>query len=368
MPRGEADGQTVRDWAPSVWRWDGHAFSEWARRWVDHDDFVVWLMEPARPMPEGLLACVGMDDASARAWLDQVGGARERLEQVMHSGAWSGDASELGLAREGAVAAGGCWIGPGQRFGLLALAVRKDGFHDGELDAMHWISAALRSRLATSEAGSARMLVGSMGRLLYADPICRLQAISEGLSLSEVVDRIEGVLQQRWPELAPGAEGDMVMMVGAEPRWVAVQRRRAVDVAEAEHWVIEMRRMEAPDLPVVEELEDRRLAAALRFIHERYAESPSLGDIADASEMSPYHFHRVFSRGVGISPRRYLQLRQVQMAKWRLRTERTGVGAIAEETGFANHGHFASAFRRAVGLSPTRYRERWMNLLRSGAD
>ncbi len=366
MSKAQDEARAPDDWAPSLWKWDGRAFSDWVRRWVDHDAFVVWLVEPGRPEGDGLLACTGVDVESAAVWLERAAYARKLLEQMMSAGAWAGAAETLGLPVRAQAAVGGCWIAPAQRFGLLALALRPSEFRDAELDALRWMAAALHSRLTASEAGISRLLLGGMGRLLYADPICRLQAISEGLVLAELIERIERIRRQRWPELPPGGEADMVIPVGSEPRWVAVQRRRAVELDAADHWLVELRRMdEGLDLPIVEELEDDRLAMALRYIHERYAESPPLGSMAEASGMSPYHFHRVFVREVGVSPRRYLQLRQLQMAKWRLRTERTTIGQIAEESGFANHGHFASAFRRAAGVSPMRYRERWIDRFRA---
>src|SRR5205823_2851723 len=59
-----------------------------------------------------------------------------------------------------------------------------------------------------------------------------------------------------------------------------------------------------------ENIEDRtdyrRIARAIRFLAERYAEQPSLEDAADAAGLSAFHFQRTFTRYVGISPKSFV--------------------------------------------------------------
>jgi len=105
-------------------------------------------------------------------------------------------------------------------------------------------------------------------------------------------------------------------------------------------------------------VEDERIALAVAYLHDHYHLASSLAQIAEVVHISPFHFHRLFTRQVGLSPKHYLQHKQLQVARWLLRTSRMPVGEIAARIGFASHGHFTSTFHRIVGASPTDYRER----------
>ncbi len=50
----------------------------------------------------------------------------------------------------------------------------------------------------------------------------------------------------------------------------------------------------------------RRMARAIRFLTEHYSEQPSLEDAAGAAGLSPFHFQRVFTRYVGVSPKSFV--------------------------------------------------------------
>ena len=53
-------------------------------------------------------------------------------------------------------------------------------------------------------------------------------------------------------------------------------------------------------------LDYRRIEEALQFIEENFHCQPSLQEIAANVHVSEYHFQRLFSRWVGISPKRFL--------------------------------------------------------------
>jgi AraC family transcriptional regulator of adaptative response/methylated-DNA-[protein]-cysteine methyltransferase len=50
----------------------------------------------------------------------------------------------------------------------------------------------------------------------------------------------------------------------------------------------------------------RRMARAIRFLTENYQDQPSLDDAAAAAGLSPFHFQRVFTRYVGVSPKTFV--------------------------------------------------------------
>ncbi len=65
-----------------------------------------------------------------------------------------------------------------------------------------------------------------------------------------------------------------------------------------------------------------RMAEAIRYLDENWDRRPNLDDVAAAVHLSKYHFQRLFSRWVGISPKRFLQFRTLERARALLREPR----------------------------------------------
>jgi AraC family transcriptional regulator of adaptative response/methylated-DNA-[protein]-cysteine methyltransferase len=58
-----------------------------------------------------------------------------------------------------------------------------------------------------------------------------------------------------------------------------------------------------------------RIEKAIQFLAENFHSQPSLKEIAAKIHVSEYHFQRLFSRWVGISPKRFLQFLTKEYAK-----------------------------------------------------
>lgn len=50
-----------------------------------------------------------------------------------------------------------------------------------------------------------------------------------------------------------------------------------------------------------------RIEKSLIFLEKNFQRQPSLKEIAQSAYISEYHFQRLFTRWVGISPKRFLQ-------------------------------------------------------------
>ena len=59
----------------------------------------------------------------------------------------------------------------------------------------------------------------------------------------------------------------------------------------------------------------RRIARAIRFLSDHYLEQPRLEDAAAAAALSPFHFQRIFTRYVGISPKAFVGALTLDHAK-----------------------------------------------------
>ena len=80
----------------------------------------------------------------------------------------------------------------------------------------------------------------------------------------------------------------------------------------------------------------------------------SLGDLANRMNMSPAHFQRVFSRWVGVSPKRYQQYLTLNHAKHLLQNRMTILGT-AHETGLSGSGRLHDLFIKWEAMSPGTY-------------
>jgi AraC family transcriptional regulator len=77
--------------------------------------------------------------------------------------------------------------------------------------------------------------------------------------------------------------------------------------------------------------------------------------LAKLAGRSPFHFTRVFTRSVGVSPHRYVVHLRLQRAIDLVRAGRTGLAEIAACTGFADQSHLSRWVRRVHGVSLTQF-------------
>lgn len=80
----------------------------------------------------------------------------------------------------------------------------------------------------------------------------------------------------------------------------------------------------------------------------------SLDELAAKMDMSPAHFQRIFSRWVGVSPKRYQQYLRLDHAK-ALLTKNFTTLATADAVGLSGSGRLHDLFLRWEGMSPGEY-------------
>jgi AraC-like DNA-binding protein len=81
-----------------------------------------------------------------------------------------------------------------------------------------------------------------------------------------------------------------------------------------------------------------------------------LSDVAREACLSPFHFHRVFTRAFNETPHRYLTRQRMEKARALLARKDRSVTEVCLETGFESAGTFSSLFRRYFGVSPREFR------------
>jgi len=83
--------------------------------------------------------------------------------------------------------------------------------------------------------------------------------------------------------------------------------------------------------------------------------TPSLAELANAVQLSPSYFHRLFKRATGVSPKEYALARRAARVRDRLAAAGTVTEAIYG-AGFASSGRFYSSSTEMLGMRPSTYR------------
>jgi AraC family transcriptional regulator len=100
----------------------------------------------------------------------------------------------------------------------------------------------------------------------------------------------------------------------------------------------------------------RRLLRGRDFLLASLQDPIRLKDVAQAANLSPFHFHRSFARVFRETPHQYLTRHRLEMAARLLRSTEMSVTAVGLEAGFESVAAFSDIFRRYHGKSPLRYR------------
>jgi AraC family transcriptional regulator len=102
---------------------------------------------------------------------------------------------------------------------------------------------------------------------------------------------------------------------------------------------------------------DRRRAVEAALFVDHHAHDPlSLSSVARESGLSPFHFLRLFTRVLGVTPHQHLVRARLRRAARLLVKDTRSVTDIAYEVGFGDLSNFVRTFRRAAGVSPGRFR------------
>lgn len=105
-----------------------------------------------------------------------------------------------------------------------------------------------------------------------------------------------------------------------------------------------------------------RIAQAIAYINENFKEQPNLGNIAAAVNLSPFHFQRLFSDWVGVSPKKFMQFTSIKYAKGLLHEQHATLLDTAYETGFSGTSRLHDLFISIEGMTPGEFKNGGANL------
>ncbi|QGZ93726.1 helix-turn-helix domain-containing protein [Terricaulis silvestris] len=101
-----------------------------------------------------------------------------------------------------------------------------------------------------------------------------------------------------------------------------------------------------------------RLRRVLDYISDNLEEKITLEQLAHVARLSVFHFGRMFTRTIGVSPSRYVSRMRLEQAMAELAIGKLPLAEIALKAGFSSQASFTRAFHRATGVTPGEYRTR----------
>ncbi|MBI0577803.1 helix-turn-helix transcriptional regulator [Neobacillus cucumis] len=112
---------------------------------------------------------------------------------------------------------------------------------------------------------------------------------------------------------------------------------------------------------VLSKSEESQLANTIKsYIDEHYIEDTSLNILSQKLHISSFYLVHVFKEHTGFSPIQYIIRRRIGEAQSLLINTNESVTNIAGMVGYDNTSHFTTLFSKSVGMSPKKYRQLWI--------
>ena len=97
-----------------------------------------------------------------------------------------------------------------------------------------------------------------------------------------------------------------------------------------------------------------KVAEAIKYLETNFTQQPSLDVIAEQVGISPFHFQKIFTEWVGVSPKKYLQFISLNHAKQLLNHQT--VADAAYDIGLSGTGRLHDMFVNIEGMTPGEYK------------
>jgi AraC-like DNA-binding protein len=101
----------------------------------------------------------------------------------------------------------------------------------------------------------------------------------------------------------------------------------------------------------------RRAVEAALWLDAHAHEAVDLDCTATTAGLSSFHFLRLFSDVLGVTPHQYLVRSRLRRAARLLAEQERSISDIALDVGFNDLSNFVRTFHRAAGVSPRRFRQ-----------
>jgi len=104
-----------------------------------------------------------------------------------------------------------------------------------------------------------------------------------------------------------------------------------------------------------------RIEKSIKFLETNFPSQPGLKEVAAHIGLSEFHFQRLFSRWVGISPKRFLQFLTKEYAK-HLLADSVNLLDVTYEAGLSSPGRLHDLFVNCEAVTPGEYKSKGAGL------
>lgn len=101
----------------------------------------------------------------------------------------------------------------------------------------------------------------------------------------------------------------------------------------------------------------QRIAESIHYMSANYTRQPKLDELADSANVSPYHFQRLFTEWVGVSPKKFMQCLSIRHAKEVLRRSESTLFETAHEIGLSGTGRLHDLFISIEAMTPGEFKQ-----------
>jgi AraC family transcriptional regulator len=104
-------------------------------------------------------------------------------------------------------------------------------------------------------------------------------------------------------------------------------------------------------------LSQPKLQQVTEYIQENLYQDIKLIELAAITQMSPYHFLRLFKQTINLTPHQYILQCRIEKAKFLLRHSELSIAEIASRVGFCDQSHFTRCFKRILDMTPKQFQQ-----------